>query len=127
MLISISVLICNEYIHIIKIICARHVQTVCNMKPKPWPQILGSASGFLVLSLRPRSWVLVFDSKVLNPGSKILNSGSCNVSPRSLVLDPIHTVIIITKCDKKLLQSVASITKCDRKSSQSVIRKYCKV
>ena len=100
MLISISVLICNEYIRIIKIIPARHVRTVCNMKPKPWPQILGSGSGFLVLSLRSRSWVLVFESKILNPGSKIWIHGSAIIkSNKNMTLEKLMNSNIKNKVD----------------------------
>ena len=36
MLKIISILICNEYFYLKKIIRARHVQTICNIKPKLW-------------------------------------------------------------------------------------------
>ena len=67
MLKIISILISNEYFHMTKCICARPVQTVCNITPKTWSQILGPGSGFLFLSLRFRSWILV-------PGSWIMDS-----------------------------------------------------
>ena len=34
-----------------KIISARNVRTVRNIEPKPWPQIPGYRSGFLVLDV----------------------------------------------------------------------------
>ena len=41
----ISILICKEHFGMVKIIPARHVQTMCYMKPKTWSQILDPASG----------------------------------------------------------------------------------
>ena len=42
---------CYEYFHITKIIRARNVQTVCNIKPKSWLQILGHGPRLLLLDL----------------------------------------------------------------------------
>ena len=56
MLILISILIFNEYFLTTKIIHARNVQKVRNIKAKPWSQILCPGSGFLVLG--SRSWGL---------------------------------------------------------------------
>ena len=41
-----SILDCNEYFHTTKISSVRHLQTVCNTKPKPSLQILGPGSKF---------------------------------------------------------------------------------
>ena len=35
-----------------KIICARHVQTVCNIKPKPWSHISGPGFVSFILALQ---------------------------------------------------------------------------
>ena len=104
-----------------KIIRTKNIQTVRNVKAKPWSHVSGPRSEFLVqgpqslipghclsvaglesLVLGPGSWVLVFRSWVLE---------SWATSTRSLV--PAHSVII-KKCDKKLLQNVTGNTKCDR-------------
>ena len=82
-----------------KSIHARNVQTVCNIKPKPW--FLWETSQFPSLSLR--SWVL----------GKGLKSWVFFQS------------VAIEKFDKKLLQSVAGITQCDSyyKERQKTITK----
>ena len=81
-----------------KIICARSIKTVRNIKPKPWKQISGPSSGFLVLDLNSWSpglgscvWILSLRSWVLGPGSWVL-------FPASWV--PVLSMVII-KCDKK--------------------------
>ena len=38
---KILILICNKHFHMTKFIRTRYVQTVCNIKPKPWSQISG--------------------------------------------------------------------------------------
>ena len=45
----ILILACNEYFHMTKTIRARNIQTVCNIKSKPWSSISLPVSGFLVL------------------------------------------------------------------------------
>ena len=68
----------------------------------------GRGSGFF----GPGSEVLDFRS-CLSLSSWVLGPGSWIPDPRSWV----HSVVI-TKCEKKLLQSMAVITKCDRKLLQ---------
>ena len=53
MLKLISILICNEIFHAKKSIPVRYVQTVCNIKPRPWSQILGSGPEVLILVFDP--------------------------------------------------------------------------
>ena len=47
-----SVLICSEPLHMTKIIRARDIKTVRNVKPAPWSKMLGPESGFLVPDLK---------------------------------------------------------------------------
>ena len=51
------------------------------------------------------------------PGSWIPSPSSWAAGPGSFV--PVHSVIV-TNCDKNLLQNVTGITKCDKKLLQSV-------
>ena len=51
MFILISILIYKYFFLMKKTICARNVQTVCNIKLNPWLDISGSRSGFLVPAL----------------------------------------------------------------------------
>ena len=97
-----SISICHKYFYLSKIICARHVETVCNKKPKSWSQILGHGSMFLVLSLRSRSWFLDPESWVLGSGFQIPGLKSSM---------PVH-LLIITKCNEALLLGVKGIKKC---------------
>ena len=46
------ILVCEEYFYMKKIIRARNVQTVGNIKPKPYLKISDPGSGFLVLDLQ---------------------------------------------------------------------------
>ena len=113
-----------------KIIRARNVQTVRNIKSKPSSHILGPRSELLVLGLRslipghrfcfvdlksqalgPESWILVSRFWVVGPKSRVLGYRSWFFGSGS---------VIIRKCDKKLLKNVIGITKCDRKLLQSV-------
>lgn len=110
MLPLISVLICNEYLQMTKVIREKKFQTICNIgQPKPWSQISGPGSGFMVLNL----WSCLSDS-----GSWIwnlsLSSGSWIPFLRSCVLILVHSVNI-TKSDKNLLHSLIVIKKSDRK------------
>lgn len=82
-----------------KIIRARHVETVCNTKPKGWSQTLGSCSGFLTLSLQSRYLVLDPESWVPVYGSHIM------YVPGSNPWVPVQS-LNIPKRDKKLLLSV---------------------
>ena len=50
-----------------EIICARNVQAMCNIKPKPWSQMSVPGYGFLVFDLQ--SWIP-------DPGSWSQVSGS---------------------------------------------------
>ena len=50
------ILICNEYFCLTKTTRARNIQTVFNIKSKPWLKISVPEFGFLVLGLR--SWVV---------------------------------------------------------------------
>ena len=135
MLILISTLICNEYFHMTRIIHARIVQTVCNIKLKPWSYISG-----------PGFWVLDCGFQILGLGSLIpwfldLRFWVQGVRSRVLGLGPFSNYYkvwqkALTKCDKKLLQSVTKsyykvwqegISKCDKKLLQSVTRSYWNV
>ena len=64
----------------------------------------------MVLRVRSRPWVLDSGIWVSGPGSPVLG-------PESWV--PIYS-IVITECDKKLLQSVTSIAQCEMKLLQMV-------
>ena len=135
MLILISILICNEYFHMTRIIHVRIVQTVCNIKLKPWSCISG-----------PGFWVLDCGFQILGLGSLIpwfldLRFWVQGVRSRVLGLGPFSNYYkvwqkALTKCDKKLLQSVTRsyykvwqevISKCDKKLLESVTRSYWKV
>lgn len=149
MLILISILICNEYFHVAKIISARKVLTVCNIKPKAWSYIsglvvwvLGSGSSMLA-SL---SWVLDLESQFVGSDSWswFLDSRSWDKSLRSQFLglssfsdchkvwqnviticDRYYQTLQLLQsdrklCDRKFLQCLASITKRDKK----IIRQY---
>ena len=72
MLKLISILICNEYFHMTKIIGARNVQTVCKIKPKPGLHISGLSSSIL----DSLSWILHLKSQVQGLGSLVLVCGS---------------------------------------------------
>ena len=63
-----------------KIICTSDVETECNLKPKPWSQILGLGYAFFVQGLQswlldPRSSLLDHEVQVLGLRSWVLNSG----------------------------------------------------
>ena len=80
------------------------------------------------MGLRPWSpglgiWVLDLEYQVLGSGSQVPGPGL----KISIFYSRVHSVII-TKCDKKLLENVTVIVKCDRKVLQSVtcITKYDK-
>ena len=62
-----------------KSICARPVQTVYNIKPKIWSQILGPGSVLLVLSLRFRSWILVPGFWILGSRPRVPSLGSWSI------------------------------------------------
>ena len=118
MLPLISVLICNEYLQMTKVIREKKFQTICNIgQPKPWSQISGPGSGFMVLNL----WSCLSGS-----GSWIwnlsLSSGSWIPFLRSCVLILVHSVNI-TKSDKSLLHSLIVIKKSDR-IIVTIITKY---
>lgn len=105
-----------EYVDMTKIIHARNVEIVCNMKLRPCLQISGSGSEFLVLdldswSLNTGSWTLDFETQILGPKSGFLVLGLGSPIPQS--------VDIITKWKGKSLKVVAAITKWERKLSQS--------
>ena len=61
-----------------KVIRARHVQTMCNIKPKTLSQILGPGSGFSVLRFDPGlgPYILEFESQVLGPWFRVPGSRS---------------------------------------------------
>ena len=78
----------------------------CNVKPKPSSHISGLGS---------RSWPCDLGLFVLRAGSSVSGPGFWILDLRSKVSGPgpwvlVHS-IIVTKCDKKLLQSVTSIIK----------------
>ena len=98
MFILTSILIYSKYFRMEKIISARNVRTVRNIEPKPWPQIPGYRSGFLVLDV---------NSQIAGLRSCVPVRGSCV---------PVHSVVI-TKSFKKFFPSVTGITKL----SQNVI------
>lgn len=140
MLILISILICNEYFHVAKIISARKILTVCNIKPKAWSYIsglgvwvIGSGSSMLA-SL---SWVLDLESQFVGSDSWswFLDSRSWDKSLRSQALglssfSDCHKVWqnVITICDRyyqalQLLQSATENYYNVWQALQSVIKK----
>ena len=114
-----------KYFNVSRIIHARHFQTGCNIKPKPWQQVLGPGPGFLILNLWFKSWVLGSGIAVSDPRVLV-----CDPHLKSQISDSKSRIlvysIIITKCDKKykvwqVLQDASDITKCERKLLQRVI------
>ena len=87
-----------------RIIGARIVKTVRNIEPKPWSQMSSRRSKFLVLDSRSWVWISSLRSWVVGPGLWLPGPGFCVL---------VHS-LIITKCDKKLLQSVTGIINCDK-------------
>ena len=105
-------------------------------------ELISSRHELLVLGFQ--SWVPGTGSRILDPGSWVLSPGSWGSESSSRVLScrPVIWVlvnlIIVTKCDKKLLQSVSEsyykvwqllqsvtvITKCDRYYKMWVISKW---
>ena len=97
----------------------RHVQTVCNVKPKPWSQILGPfrfkvrAPGLKVLDPGleswiedPRSWIVVLRSPVTSLELRWIRYYK---AWRKIIAS---SVAVITNCERKFLKSVAGITNC---------------
>ena len=75
----------------------QEMSKVCNIKSKPWSHIS-----------EPRSWILAPDFCIQHPRFKAPNPGFW-VFVQS---------VIITNCDRKLLQNMADITQRDRKLLQ---------
>lgn len=78
-----------EYVDMTKIIHARNVEIVCNMKLRPCLQISGFGSEFLVLdldswSLNTGSWTLDFETQILGPKSGFLVLGLGSPIPQSV-------------------------------------------
>ena len=78
-----------EYVDMTKIIHARNVEIVCNMKLRPCLQISGSGSEFLVLdldswSLNTGFWTLDFEMQILGPKSGFLVLGLGSPIPQSV-------------------------------------------
>ena len=118
MLKLISVLICYEHCLMTNTICANHVKTLCNIKRKPLAHILGPGSGFLTLSLQFRSWVMDLGSWVLCFRSQV----QCLRSQVPSLGSWVHSLFSVT-----CILSVTVITKCDRKLFQSITKNYYKV
>lgn len=78
---------------------ARFADTVFSIKSKTWLHVL-------ILGLSSCSWVF-------GPGSHDVILGLDPQVAGLMSWVPVYSVII-TKCDKNLLQKVTSITKCDR-------------
>ena len=82
-----------------KIFYARFADTVFSIKSKTWSHVL-------ILGLSSCSWVF-------GPGSRDVILGPDSQVAGLMSWVPVYSVII-TKCDKNLLQKVTSITKCGR-------------
>ena len=95
------ILICNEYFYMTKIICARNIQTVFDIKPKLWLQIWYLGSGFSVKSVQ--TWITDIGFWVLDLETQARGFGFWILVSRSWVL--LHSKVT-TKCDKNLLKSV---------------------
>ena len=102
MLKFIFILICKEHLLVKNLIRAKHVETICIIKQKPLAEILNPGSGFLILSLPSRSWVLdreswfpCFESQIPGYRSQVLG---------------LVSFIKYNKVCQKLLQSVTAIT-----------------
>ena len=100
----------NEYFYVRKMVSARNVQIVCNIKAKPWSHILGSRSEFLVVSLQllipgHQFCFVDLESQVLGPESWILDSRSLVLGRKFQVLGKGSLIIrsvwqgLIRKCD----------------------------
>ena len=120
MLMLISILICSEYFHMTKIICARNVKTVSV-----------SGLGFWYWIQSPESWYWIWSrrSYIVGPGSWIPSSGywvpvhsmaitKYGKKNQRKVWQVLQSLIAIAKFNVKVLVSVTGIPKYDR---------YCKV
>lgn len=101
MLKFISILICKEHLLVKNLVRAKHVEIICNIKQKPLAEILNPGSGFLILILRSRSWVLDRESWFPCFASQIPGY-------RSSVLGLVSFIRYKKVC-QKLLQSVTAL------------------